>query len=240
MTLASAACETMSPPAPLALAQRNSEARGGATAIERVRGVDIWIDLRTGPTRLRGRLLANREGCVHVDIYDGDLRIVTGALGADGAWSATAMEGSANVAAGERAAAALRHAAAHPFRLYGLHEFARRGHRVESGEPTTIDGRNYFTLDVTYADGYRATLYLLRNDAVIERMRERGPQANGGARRVETQVSDYREVSGVRFPFLTQEIDIDTLETLSSARVERLQVNTPEALSVCETEPPGA
>lgn len=242
MTLASAACETMSPPDALELARRNSEARGGASAIERVRGVDLWLDMREGETRVRGHYVANRDGCMRIDIYDRDARVFTEAMTPDGGWNvgAVASEVQENSA---RGAAALRHSIESPFRLFGLHEFPGRGHRLSSGEATTIDARNYFRLDVTYADGYVAELYLSRSDALIERMRERKPahvDANPSVRRIETQVSDYREVAGVRFPFLTQEIDIDTLETVSSARVERLMVNTPEALSVCETEPPGA
>ncbi|MBI1186352.1 MAG: hypothetical protein GC206_03340 [Alphaproteobacteria bacterium] len=242
MTLASAACETMTPPEPLELARRNSEARGGAAAIERIRAVELWLDMRDGDTRVRGHYLANREGCVRIDVYERNARVFTEAMTSEGGWNvgAVASEVQANSASG---AAALRHGMESPFRLYGLHEYPRRGHRLSSGEPVTIDARNYYRLDVTYTDGYTAEFYLSRGDALVERMRERAPahlDANPSARRIETLVSDYRDVSGVRIPFITEEIDIDTLETLSSVRVERFLVNTPDALGVCETEPPGA
>ncbi|MBL8549984.1 MAG: hypothetical protein JNJ73_08350 [Hyphomonadaceae bacterium] len=222
------------------LAMANAEARGGIAAIGAVEAIDIRLRMHEGALDLTGHYRANRSGCMRIDVaIDGNV-VFTEALGRNGGWHMTRnMEREApNTEAGN---AALRHGVESPTRLFGLNEYGARGHQLSLGSPETIDGALYQRLDVEYKDGYRAALFLDPQTHLVMRVRETKPlhvDEDATAKRVETRLSDYREVAGVFFPFRSEEVDLDTGETLSTTEIASLGVNTDEALAICSSPPP--
>jgi len=218
----------------------NSTARGGARAIEAVRAIDLQLQIHEDGVTLQGHYRANRDGCMRIDVILDGRRVFTEALGSASSWHMSASDTTPRLNSTD-GTAALRHGVEHPLRLYGLHEFGRRGQRLELGASETLDGARYDRVDAIYRDGYRAELYLDPATHLVQRMREHKPlhvDVDPTARQLETRYSDYRAVAGVLFPFRSEELFLDSGEIASWSEVQQLQVNTIEALAICSSAPP--
>jgi hypothetical protein len=238
LSLASACATT--PDSADELARANSEARGGAATIEAVRGIDIELTVQEGDMNLEAHYRANREGCMRIDVSAGGAVVFTEALTQTGGWNKS-PDMAAPAPNSDAGNAALRHGVEGPLKLFGLHEFAARGHRLARMPDETIDGALFHRLDAAYSDGYRAELYLDPQTHLIARIREHKPlhvDIDPTAKRIETRLSDYRPAAGVLYPFLSEEVDLETGEVVSRNRIARLEANTEEALSVCASQPP--
>jgi hypothetical protein len=127
-----------------ALVDRNTSARGGAAAIESVSDFEADIHIVEPTFEVDGIYVATRDGRMRVDIMSNGERVFAEALGRERAWSWNPRDGVATASA--KARGALRHGIELPFKLFGLHEMAERGHRLESVGRARIDGIEYAVL----------------------------------------------------------------------------------------------
>jgi hypothetical protein len=128
----------------------------------------------------------------------------------------------------EKGTAALRHGIELPGKLFGLHELRARGHRMKSIGCEQIDGVNYYVLQLILSDGYAVSLYVDPNSWLVTRRRDVRPlhvDVDPTPTTIEQVSSDFRDVSGVKFPFATAETDLNTRKLLENTTTKSVKIN---------------
>ena len=205
--------------------RRNTLARGGAAALDRIRALQIDAEIVEGGNTINGRWTATPQGRVRVDIYVGGESAFSEGVDEAGAWM---WEGGTkppapSVDAGR--AALLNGAENH---LIGWHRFAERGNRLKLMPETVIDGAQLFVVEVTYATGQVSYFYV---DPVtwhtVRRRDERAyhPDVDPTKKRVESRFFDFQAVDGVVASHRSTDIDLATGKTLANDRVIARRVN---------------
>jgi hypothetical protein len=207
--------------------KRNTEARGGRQAIESVHSVAIDLHIVDPGFAVDGTYRAARPGKMRIDVNADGKHVYTEAFDGRRGWQ---WKGKGTETADEspRATAALRHGVELPGNLYGLHELRPRGHRVALTGREEIDGVNYYVLQLTLADRYVTTLYVDPNSSLITRRRDVRAlhvDVDPTPTTIEQQMSDFRKVGGVTFPFANTETDLKTGKVLETTTIRGLTVN---------------
>jgi hypothetical protein len=210
------------------LIARHVEARGGEAAIEAVQSFETDIRIVEPTFTVDGRYVATRDGRMRVDISVEGERIFTEALDHGSAWSWSPGEGVR--AASAQGAAALRRGIESPFKLFGLHEMRRRGHRLELSGRESIDGVDYHVLQLTLDDGFESRYYVHPESWLIARdrqLRALHVDVNPELEWIETVYDDYRAVDGVMYAHRQTERTLDSGELLATVTVSAIRLNRP-------------
>jgi len=210
------------------LVARHVEARGGAKAIEAVRTFECELHIEEQAFAVDGRYVATRDGRMRIDVSMDGTRVFTEALDHGRSWSWSPDTGVSE--GSPQGSAALRHGIEFPFKLFGLHEMAARGHRLELQGRETVDGIGYHVLRLTLDDGFQVTYYIHPESWLIERERSRRAlhvDVDPTPEWIETIYSDYRPVDGVLYPFKQVERQVSTGDILSTGTVREIRVNPP-------------
>jgi len=91
-----------------------------------------------------------------------------------------------------------------------------------------VDDIDYYALRLTMSDGYNTTLYVDPQSWLITRRRDVRPlhvDIDPTPTTIEHRSSDFREISGVQFAFVSTEIDLKTGKVLESTKVNKIKVN---------------
>lgn len=217
--------------APLTLEQvidRNTKAMGGHAAIETVKSIEIDLHIVDPGFEVDGTYRATRPGRMRIDVKAGGKRVFTEAFDGQSGWQS--HDGSEQEAASPKATAALRHGIELPGKLFGLHELKQRGHRLELAGRETVNGTNYYVLQLTLSDGYTASLYVDPHSWLITRRRDVRPlhvDVDPTPTTIEVRSSDFREVGGIRFPFASTDVDLKSGKVLETTRVNSIKINPP-------------
>jgi len=210
-----------------ALVARNTSARGGAAAIEAVSTFEAEVHIVEADFAVDGRYVATRDGRMRIDILADGERVFTEALGHERAWSWSPGDGVAP--ASEHGRAALRHGIEFPFKLFGLHEMAGRGHRLEAVGRERVGDTEYDVLRLTLDDGFETRYYLNPESGLIERERQHRAlhvDVDPAPVWIETEYCDWRRVGGVLFPHRTVERDLATGKVLATVTTRAIRLNT--------------
>ena len=208
--------------------ERNAEARGGAAAIESIKSVRTIVDITEPTFAVTGDYRA-KDGAMRIDIYAEGARVFSEGVDDDGAW----QQGGANApieAASEKGRAALLHGI--EFNLFGIHQLAARGHKVEFDGDETLDAVAYKVLRVTLSDGFETYLYLNPDTMLIERRRDiraLHPDADPTERLIENRYSDFESFCGVLAPKTSLQIDARTGDEMQRAVVKSQECNLSDA-----------
>jgi hypothetical protein len=212
------------------LVARHVEARGGAEAMEKVATFESDMRIEEPTFAVDGRYVATRDGRMRIDVSMDGSRVFTEALDHERSWSwspdAGVREGS------PQGSAALRHGIEFPFKLFGLHEMAARGHRLELRGRETVDGIDYHVLRLTLDDGFQVTYYVHPDSWLIERERTRRAlhvDVDPTPEWIETVYSDYRPAGGILYPYRQVERQVATGNVLSTTTVREIRINPPLA-----------
>lgn len=203
---------------------RHAQARGGKAAIEAVQTYQAEVVVDEGWVA-DGFYRATRDGSMRVDIYIDGERIFTEALDQGRGWAMQQNEevGSPITELEERV---LQRGILG--NLYGLHELEGLGVELQVSGPETSDGRSFWLVDLTHEDGFRDRYYLDTETYLIVAQRSEHalhPAVDPEVRRWETRYSDYREVDGVLYPFLSEKYDIDTGERAQTVTIKSRRLN---------------
>jgi hypothetical protein len=205
---------------------RNTQAMGGAKAIEAVQSIAVDLHIVDPGFAADGIYRAARPGRMRIDVNVDGKHVFTEAFDGDRGWERG--EGKARVEASSKATAALRHGIELPGHLYGLHELRQRGHRIELAGREKIEGIDYYALRLTLNDGYVTTLYLDPKSWRVTRRRDVRPlhvDIDPTPTTIEQHLSDFRQVAGVWFPFANTETDLKTGKLLETTTVRTITVN---------------
>ncbi len=201
-------------------------ARGGAAAIEAVHTFEGDIQIVEPSFTVNGLYVATRDGSMRVDISAGGERVFTEALDRGRSWSWSPSDGVKEGTA--QGAVALRHGIDLPIKLFGLHEMASGGHRLELRGRETIDGTEFHVLRLTLADGFETLYYLNPESGLIERDRQRRAlhvDVDPEPVWIETRYEDYRPVAGVVFAHRQVERELESGKLLSTVTLREIRIN---------------
>jgi len=208
------------------IVERNTDAMGGRAAIEAVQSVEIDLHIKDPSFEVDGTYYAARPGKMRIDVSAGGKHVITEAFDGQSGWE---REGKGEQkAASEKGTAALRHGVELPGKLFGLHELEARGHKMKSIGREQIDGISYYVLQLVLNDGYTVSFYIDPNSWLVTRRRDIRPlhvDVDPTPTMIEQVSSDFREVSGVKFPFATTETDLNTGKLLESTTTKSVKVS---------------
>ena len=207
---------------------RNTRARGGAAALDRVHAIAVDVEIVEGGQTLNGHYAANDKGLVRIDIY-ADGKLVHGeGIDSDGVWIMGKSGPQPSVATG--AANALLHGAEN--HLFGWHRFAERGHKLALMPPETIDGVTFQVVEVRFSTGHTSYFYVDPSTWLVARRRDERayhPDVSMNKKRVESRSLHYRSVAGIVAAHRNEDYDLATGQLLAVNNVLRRQINPPLA-----------
>ena len=204
---------------------RNTNAMGGKEKLESLHSVEISLHITDPTFEVDGIYHAARPGKMRIDIIADGKRLYMERFDAEKGWQ---WNGKEEKEEGGVPTAALRHGVELLGNLFGLHEMQKRGHRLELGDRETIDGVDYYVVRVTFADGYKTSLYLDPKDWRITRRREvraLHPDVDPTPTTIETRYFDFRQVDGFWFAFANEDVDLRTAKVIESAQIKEIKVN---------------
>ena len=208
--------------------ERNTEATGGAAAIEAVQNVEMNLHIVEPTFSADAVYRAARPGRMRIDVTVGGKHAVTEAFDGENAWQQTGNDRAK--AETQKATAALRRGVELPGKIFGLHELKRRGHNLELIGREKIEGVAYYAVRLRLADGYTTTLYVDPTRWLITRRRDVRPlhvDVDPTPTTIEQVSEDFRNIGGVQFPFLSVETDLTTGKELSRTTIGSLKINVP-------------
>jgi hypothetical protein len=206
--------------------RNQTEARGGAEALDRVRSVLIEVEIVERGQTLRGRYAAEASGLVRIDIYAGGNFVYSEGVDRDGVWLWPRSEPAPRASAAVGAANALTNGA--EGHLFGIHRFAERGHRLRMMPSERIDGIDYVVIEVVFTTGQTSYFYIDPASWLTVRRRDQRayhPDLSQVQQRVETLFSDFQSVEGVLEAHRNVDIDLGTGEQLSTGQVISRTIN---------------
>jgi hypothetical protein len=227
--VAASATVAASPPPDLdAIVARHVAARGGAASIEAVQVYEGEIRIAEPDFEVDGSYVATRDGRMRIDIRADGQPVFTEALDGRRSWTwspdAGVREGTA------QGAGALRHGIELPFKLFGLHELQRRGHRLELAGREVVAGTVYHVLRLTLDDGFESLYFVNPGTGLIDRdrqLRALHVDVDPTPTWIETSYEDWRPVAGVLFPHRQVERELSTGKVLSTVTVRDIRINSP-------------
>jgi hypothetical protein len=205
---------------------RNTKAMGGRAAIAAINSIEISLHIVDPGFEVDGVYRAARPGRMRIDVMAGGSHVFTEAFNGERGWQ---WKGKGDpVDESPPATAALRHGVELPGKLFGLHELRERGHQIRLAGRETLDGIEYFALEVRLSDGYVTSLYVDPKTWLVTRRRDVRPlhvDIDPTPTTIEARSSDFRSVSGVMFPFASADVDVGTGKVLESATVREIKLN---------------
>ena len=206
--------------------RRNTLARGGAAALDRVHALQIDVELLEGGQTITGPYAANIDGMVRVDIYVAGKNVYSEGVDRQGVWRWTGGAGPAEPSKAEGAANALTNGAEQ--HLFGWHRFAERGHQMELMPAEMIDGVTYQVVKVNFTTGQTSYFYVDPVSwQIVRRRDERAyhPDNDQTKQRVESRFFDFVGVGGIVVSQRSEDIDLATGKTLATSRVLSRRIN---------------
>jgi len=205
---------------------RHTRAVGGASAIESVNSIEFQLHIVDPGFGVDATYRAMRPGRMRIDVVSGGRHVFTEAFNGVRGWQ---WKGEGEITEEKsEAAAALRHGVELPGKLFGLHELQRRGHQLALVGRELVGERNYYVVRVTLADGYSTRLYIDPSSWLIVRRRDFRPlhvDIDPTPTTIESVFSDFKKVSGVKFPFSGVDTDLQTGKVLETVRVKQIVIN---------------
>lgn len=215
---------------------RNMEAMGGRVALDAVRAVEVSLHVSNPKFEVEGVYHAARPGRMRIDIIADGKHVFTEAFDGEKGWQWQESKGKKETATAPTAA--LRHGVELPGNLFGLHELGRRGHCVALTGREKIDGVEYYVLHVTLADGYETSLFVDPQTWRITRRRDvraLHPDIDPTPTTIEVRKSDFRQLAGVWFAFVSEDVDLKTGKVIENTCVQEIKVNSPTDPAIFST-----
>ena len=209
------------------LIEKHTAARGGAAAIESVRTVAIRLRITEPKFAVEALYQASRTGRMRIDVFSKGKRVYSEGYDGHEAWQLPEDADHAT-AASTSGAAALRHGLEFPTNLRGLHEMRARGHQLALVGRESIDGTNYYVLELRLEDGFATYLYLSPTTYLIERQRDiraLHPDADPTQKWIERRFEDFRKVDGRIVAFKGSEADMLTGQIIQTTELLELRTN---------------
>lgn len=221
LAIALSASVAATPPGVDEIVDRYVVARGGYQKIAALQSLVIRGEYREGEHVSPNACLALMRPYYKL-VGDPDKPIAGFAEGYDGsAWEYYADPGFVVRTVGEASAAGRHRRFDDPLIHYKTY-----GTTIELAGEDRVGDRPVWRLIVTLEDGFRDEVLIDEQTYLQTGERKAAPiHAFGASVRSETQLSDFRPVEGVLFPFLSREVEITTGRVLSEFRTVSIVAN---------------
>ncbi|GJL92981.1 MAG: hypothetical protein DHS20C04_26400 [Hyphococcus sp.] len=219
------------------LLDAHAQARGGKAALESINSVDVTLEIVEPDFSLTGHYRASRDGMMRIDVYAGDDRVFTEALGPDGGWQ---MFGDGKVAdLSPDGDDALRRGVIG--NLYGLHELPSLGYELKLIGSNERNGGSFWEIEKTAPDGFSEHLFFDKDTFLIASSVNTSalhPDIDSTEVRQETFYFDYQKVGGVLFSNRSEKRNLDTGDVMQTSAITSRRINV--ALDPAQFERPPA
>ncbi len=209
------------------LIENHTKAAGGKEAIEKVKSVEIKIQITEPTFKVNGTYRADRDRHMRIDIYDEGKWVFAEGFDGKNGWQRK-KETEPGQPSSKDGSAALWHGTVLPGKLFGLHETKATGNKVTLEGRETLDGTNYYVIKVTLSDGYQKYYYVHPGNWRIERSRDfkaLHPEMDPTKKWTESRYSDFREQDGILRSFRSDDYDLKTGENIQTTIVESFKTN---------------
>lgn len=207
------------------LVERHTESRGGKAAIENVHSLRFDLEITEPGFTVRGDYIATRDGYMRIDVYSGNERVFTEALGPDGGWQL--LQGATvPTDLSEDGEKALERGLIG--NLYGLHELSAFGYTLSLSETEVDNSENFWAIDQVGPDGYSKRLFMDKSSFLITRTIDTSalhPDLDATRSQTETRYTDFEAFGGVLFARLTEKIDTASARVVQTVVVKEIDIN---------------
>lgn len=205
---------------------RNTDARGGAAALDAVQALEVNRTVQEGSRQFTTHYVVTRDGRMRMDVRQDGSTIYSEGYDGQSAWQRRGVAAPADdmpdwaVAAAKRA---LRH------NLYALHQLAASGTEFVLVDREKVAGGLYnWVVEATDPDGYKRRLYFDPSDFLVTRVQESSalnPTRTNYPEQLDTYFSDYREIDGVFFSFESETYTDEAGQALQKTKANKIIVN---------------
>ena len=202
----------------------HTNARGGAAALDAIRTLQNEAEIVEPTFTVRGRYIAQADGYVRVDAFANDSCVFSEGIDSGGGWSW--QPGRDPQPASTDGEAALRHGV--EFNLFDLHRLSERGHALSLDGRQEIEGTSYYVIKIRLNDGFETYRYIDPHSWMVTRARDVRavhPDVDATERVIESEYSDFRDVSGVVSSFAWLQRDLARDEVVQRGRLLALEYN---------------
>lgn len=201
------------------------KAVGGDAAVTSVHSLRVAFHLVEPTFAVDGIYSATRSNQMRVDILANGVRVFSEGLAGTQGWQLRQNEQTSTPTSPAGTLALQRGIENH---LFGLHELPARGHQLTLLPPETIDGTDYFVIEILYAGGDKAWRLISTTSWLVERSRVQAalhPDVDPTKSRLETTFTDFRRVDGLLRPFQETQVDLATGETVQTTTINSIVFN---------------
>jgi hypothetical protein len=162
---------------------------------------------------------------LRIDIYSGNERVFTEALGPGGGWQLVQGATVATDLSEDGEKALTRGLIGN---LYGLHELSKLNYTLSLSEIEAEDAESSWAIDQVGPDGHSKRLFMDQSSFLITRTLDTSalhPDIDATQSQTETRYADFETSSGVLFARLTEKIDTATAQVVQTVVVKEIDVN---------------
>lgn len=219
---------------------RNAKARGGPARLEALRAMRLEVHIQEPTFEVSGTYVATHAGHMRVDVYAGEQRVFTEALGPDGGWQWHGA-GEEILPLSAEGEAALRRGVVN--NLQALYLWPLHGYTLAL---TPAEEAGYWQVVADEGDGFVRRIWIDRESHLVAREYERSalhPDIDSTETEQYSVVREWMQVDGLLLPRITEKIDVASGEVIQrseviSARLHFEGDETPAWLSATEFGPP--
>lgn len=211
---------------------RYVEARGGKEALETQTALRLKSTNHEGKWNPKFDYRTMKPGYMWIAAEYDDGEIIIEGFDGERGWEKWGDKPAEYVSGA--AGKALNQGAQSPVHLYGLNHMEELGADVSYRGCDTIDGNEYYVINVQSEFGTAFDYYLNHQTYVLERsrtVRALHPTADPTPITIEERWSDFRMVEGVLHPFAFSLFNVDTGERLSWLEVHSIERDTDAEVS---------
>jgi hypothetical protein len=200
----------------------NAQARGGAARFEALQALRLEVHLKEPTFEVTGTYAATRDGHVRVDVYAGEQRVFSEALGPSGGWQWHGGK-QKTLPLSQEGEAALRRGLVS--NLHALYAWPRHGYQLS----LALDGKKTHSVVVAAEpEGFTKRLWIDRQSHLVTRVYEFSalhPDVDSTPTEQYSMVLEWMSVSGVQIPRIIEKIDATTGEVIQRSTVLSAQLN---------------
>jgi outer membrane lipoprotein-sorting protein len=212
---------------------KNVEARGGMDKIKSVQTIKFTGHMAMGPMEAPITMIQKRPDQMRMEFT---IQGMTGIRAYDGSsgWAIMPFTGKKDAEA--MTADDIKEMQDQADIEGPLVDYKAKGNQVELLGKDKIEGTDAYKLKVTRKNGDTETLYI-DADSGLEIKSDEKRTVRGSEQEFETSIGDYREVSGLMFPFAIESSMKGSAEK-QKVTIDKVEVNAPVDASAFKMPPP--
>ena len=219
------------------LLDNHAEARGGYETLQAIQTMDVKLEIVEPDFTVTGHYRASRDGVMRVDIFVGNTRVFTEALGRNGGWQMSG-DGTVKDLSPEGAAKLQRGIISN---LYSLNELPSLGYKLTLVGSTQRNGSEFWEVEKRHPDGFSENLFLDKDTFLITSSVKTSalhPDIDNAQVREETITLEHQTVAGVVYDGKSEKHNLDTGAIMQTTTVLSRVPNT--SLDLTQFERPMA